>query len=128
MAPPLLFVPSTFLTVISLFSFYSLNSCFAAILLSMNIPVAPLSKSAFTITPLCVSIFSIPIFNHTSLSILKVLLTSFWLSFSFAVLSDSLGHALLCCAFASLGHAAFPIYLHYLCLSLVTPCLLFSFI
>jgi len=61
-------------------------------------------------------------FNYTSLSILKVLLTSCRLlssfavlflsvgaplSFSFAVLSSSPDCALLCCAFASLGRVTF---------------------
>jgi len=61
-------------------------------------------------------------FNHTSLNILKVLLTSFQLppsltalflsvgallSSSFAAPFGSPDHALLCCAFASLGRATF---------------------
>ena len=75
--------------------------------LFINIPVAPLSRSTFMVTPSCISNFSTLIFNHTSLSILKVLLTSFWLSSSFAVLSRSLAHVLLCCTFASLSHTAF---------------------
>ena len=69
----------------------------------MNIPVMPLSKSVFTIMPLCISIFSILIFNHTSLSILKVLLISFQLPPSFAACSNSLGYVLLCYTFSSLG-------------------------
>jgi len=67
----------------------------------------PLSKSALTITPSCVSIFSTPIFNYTSLSILKVLLTSLWLPLSFAVLSGSPAHMPSCCAFPSKRHATF---------------------
>ena len=51
-APSLLFVLSTFLTAIGLSSFCSLKLCFVAVLLSINIPVAPLSKSTFTMTPL----------------------------------------------------------------------------
>ena len=127
MASLLLFVPSIFLTAISLSSFCSLNPYFAAILLSINIPVVPLSKSAFTIIPLCVSIFSIPIFNYTSFSILKVLLISFQLPPSFAMLFDSPGCVLPCYTFVSLDHAAFLIHLYYLCLSLIIPYLLFSF-
>ena len=71
-----------------------------------------LSKSTFTIIPLCVSSFSIPIFNYTSLSILKVLLTSLCLLPSFAVPSRAPAHILLCCAFVSLGHAVIPQF-HY---------------
>jgi len=132
MALLLLFVPSTFLTIISFSNFYSLNLCLAAILLSINILVALLSKSAFTVMPSCVSNFSTLILIHISLSILKVFLTSFWLLSSLAVLSDSLGHALLCCTFSSVGHATFFFsffwHPHYLCLSLIIPCLLFFFI
>ena len=112
-APPLLFVPSTFLTIIGLSNFCSLNPCLAAILLSMNIPMAPLSKSAFTVTPSCVFNFSTPTFNHTSLSILKVLLTSLQLFPSFAALSSSSDHALLCYAFASLGCTVFLAHPHH---------------
>ena len=86
MASPLLLVPSTFLTAISLSNFYSLNPCLAIALLSINIPVVPLSKSALTIMPSCISIFFTSMFNHTSLNILKVLLTSFRLPPSLAAL------------------------------------------
>ena len=96
----------------------------------MNIPVAPLSKSTFTITPSWVSIFSIPIFNHTSLSISKVCLTSLCLPFSFAVPSRAPAHALLYCTFPLLGHTISVSFLfwhpHYFCLSEITPCSLFS--
>jgi len=57
-------------------------------------------------TPSCVSTFSTPMFNHTSLSILKVLLISFWLPPSFVVLSGSPAYVPLCYTFVSLGHAA----------------------
>ena len=97
MVTPLLLVLSTFLMAIALFNFCNLNLCFATICLFMNIPVALLSKSAFIITPLCISIFSTPIFNHTSLNILKVLLTFFWLSLSFPALSSSSNHGLPYC-------------------------------
>ena len=93
MVSPLLFVLSTFLMSIGLSSFYSLNLCFAAVLFSMNIPVTLLSKSTFTIIPSCISIFSILIFNYTSLSILKVLLTFFWLLPSLTVLFGSPAYA-----------------------------------
>ena len=123
----LLLVPLTFLTIIGLFSFYSLNLCFATVLLSMNISIALLSKSALTVTLSCISNFSTPIFNYTSLSILKVCLISPCLPRSFAMLS------LLCCTFPSLGHTAFlssfftyPYYFSFSnCLLKITPCPLF---
>ena len=107
MAPPLLFMPSTFLTAIGLSNFYSLNLCLATVCLSINIPVTLLSKSTLIITPSYIFIFSTPIFNYTSLNILKVLLTSFRLPPFLAVLSGSPDHVLLCCAFAFLGHTVF---------------------
>ena len=67
---------------------------------------------------------------HTSLSILKVLLTSLWLSPPFAVLFSSPDHVSPCCTFTSLGHAIFPIHLHYFISSsfllVITPCPLLS--
>ena len=129
--PLLLFVLSTFLNAIGLSNFCSLNPCLAAIFLSINISVALLSKSAFTVTPLCVSNFFTPIFNYTSLNILKVLLTSLWLPLSFAMPFDSPGHVLLCYAFPSMGIlfsscSSFDIYTISLCLRLL-PALYFSF-
>ena len=123
----LLLVPLTFLTIIGLFSFYSLNLCFATVLLSMNISIALLSKSALTVTLSCISNFSTPIFNYTSLSILKVCLISPCLPRSFAMLS------LLCCTFPSLGYTAFlssfftyPYHFSFSnCLLKITPCPLF---
>ena len=128
---------STFLTCTGLFNFCSQNLYLAAIFLSMNIPIIPLSKSTFTITPLWVSTFSIPIFNHTSFNILNVFLTSLCLPSSLAVLFGGSLHALsgyiLSCAGCTillsfllcLGH------LHYLAsssfLSLRTPYPLLSF-
>ena len=103
----LLLVLSMFLTAISLSSFCSLNSCFATILSFIKIFIALLSKSTFTIILLWMSIFSNPIFNYTSLSILKVLLTSLWLPFSFSVSSGAFVHALLCCASPSLRYVLF---------------------
>ena len=127
-APLLLFIPSIFLTIMSLFNFCSLNLCLATILLFINIPMALLSKSAFIVTPSYVSNFSTSIFNHTSLSIWKVLLTSLSLSLPLAMLFNSSSHAPLCCTFASLDYATFSVHSYYLCLFLITPCLLFSFI
>ena len=126
-SPLLLLVPLTFLTIIGLFSFYSLNPCFATVLLSINIPIALLSKSALTVTPSCISNFSTPIFNYTSLSILKVCLISLCLPSSFAML------LLLYCTFPSLGHTAFlssfftyPYHFSFSnCLLEITPCPLF---
>ena len=129
MAPPLLLVPSTFLTFMGLSSFYSVNPCFATALLSMNIPVAPLSKSAFTVTPSWVSSFSTLIFNHTSLSILKVHLTSLCLPPSFAVPSRTPACAPLYCAFPLLECATSTFFLfwypHHFYLSEITSCPLF---
>ena len=94
--------------------------CFFHLLLPLFVinslwsPSMPLSKSALTITSSCVSIFSTPIFNYTSLSILKVLLTSLWLPLSFAVLSGSPAHTPSCCAFLSKRHTTFLLlYPHY---------------
>jgi len=83
------------------------------------------------IMSLCVSNFSILIFIYTSLSILKVLLTSLWLSLPLAAHSNSPGHTLLYCTSLSLGCATFSSFpfwhLHYLFLSQITPCPLLSF-
>ena len=125
--PLLLFVLSTFLTGIDLSNFCSLNPFLAAVLLSINIPIALLSKSALTVTPSCISNFSTPIFNYTSLSILKVCLISLCLPSSFAML------LLLYCTFPSLGHTAFlssfftyPYHFSFSnCLLEITPCPLF---
>ena len=130
MAPPLLFVPSIFLTIIGLFSFYGVNPYLAAVLLSMNIPIVLLSKSAFTVTPSWMSSFSILIFNYTFLSILKVCLTFFCLPFSFAVPSRTPAHAPLCYAFPLLGCTASVFFLfwypHHFCLFEIILCPLFS--
>ena len=130
-------MPSTFLTCTSLPNFYSLNLCLAAIFLSMNIPVVLLSKSAFTVIPLWMSTFSTPIFNHTSLNILNVLLTSLCLPFSFTVLFGGSLLVLPSCVFPYTEYTILPFFLlclghlHYSAssnlLSLRTPCpLLFS--
>jgi len=128
MVPPLLLVLLTFLTIISLSNFCSLNPCFTTILLFMNIPVAPLFKSALTVTLLCVSTFSMPMFNYTSFSILKVCLTSLCLLPSFAALFRSTAYVLPCCTFSSIGCVAFIFFWHphYFCLFEITPCSLFS--
>ena len=127
---PLLFVLSTFLTAISLSNFYSLNSCLAAIFLSINISVVPLSKSTLTVTPLCISNFSTLIFNYTSPSILKVRLTFLCLPLSFATPFNSPGCALLYYTFFSIGYTTFLFspfeYPHYLCLFEIISCPLFS--
>ena len=102
MAPALLLVPLTFLTIIGLSNFYSLNLYFAAIFQSINIPVALLSRSTFTVTPLCISTFSIPISIYTSLSILNVLLTS---------LTVPSAHTSLCCAFSFVRHTTSSFFL-----------------
>ena len=124
------YILSIFLTTSSLSSFFSLNPCFAASLLSMNTPVVPLFKSALTMTPSYVLIFFTPIFNHTSLSILKVLLTSLWLPPSFAVLFKSPAHVPPYCTFPSKRCAIFLSTVfghpHHFCLFEITPCPLFS--
>ena len=97
MTSALLLVPLTFLTIIGLSNFCSLNPYFAAIFQSINISIALLSRSTFTVTPLCISTFSIPMSIYTSLSILNVLFTFF------AVPS---AYASLCCAFPFVGHTA----------------------
>ena len=56
--------------------------------------------------PLCVFTFSTPIFNYTSLNILNILLTFFWLIFSFAVLFGISVYVLLYCTFPSIGYTA----------------------
>ena len=72
----------------------------------MNISVTLLSKSTFTVVSSCISAFSTPIFNHTSLNILNILLISLYLFFSFTVLFRTLVHILLYCAFSSIGYTA----------------------
>ena len=80
--------------------------------------------------PSCISNFSTPIFNHTSLNILNVLLMSLWLPPAFAALSGSSDHVLLYRVFASLGCATSSSFLfwhlYHLCLSLITLCPLLS--
>ena len=112
MAPLLLFVLSTFFTVTGLSSFCSLNPCFAAIFLSINIPITPLSKSALTVMPLCISTFSTLIFNYTSLNILNILLMSLWLTSSIAALLGISVHVPSCSTFPSIGCATTPQF-HY---------------
>ena len=62
--------------------------------------------------PSCISIFSTPIFNYTSLGILNILLIFFQLLPSFSVPSRDSACALLYCAFTSLGHATIPQFHH----------------
>jgi len=126
-----------FLTCTSLFNFCSQNPCLATIFLSMNISVALLFKSAFTVIPSWVSIFFTPIFNYTSLNILNVLLNSLCLPFSFAVLFRGSLFMLSSCVFPCAEHTTLPFFLlclghlHYLAFSnlfpLRTPCPLLSF-
>ena len=104
----LFLVLSMFLTMSSLSSSCNLKLCFSAVFLPMNIPVALLSSNALTITPPCVSIFSIPILSHTSLSILNVLLTSLWLTTSITISFRVFTHVLLCCTFLSMKHTTTP--------------------
>ena len=91
------------MTTISLSNFYSLNLCLVAIFWSINISVVPLSKSIFTVIPLCISTFSTPIFNYTSLSILNVLfIVSAHLSLT--VPFGASVHIPFCCAFLCSGY------------------------
>ena len=99
-----MFVLSTFLITIGLSNFCSLNPCFAVIFQSINILVTPLFKSAFTVMPLCISIFSTPMSSYTSLNILNVLLTFFYLSPSLTVPFRVSVHVPLYCAFPSVGY------------------------
>jgi len=93
-----------FLTVTSLFSFYSLNSYFTTIFLFINISVRLLSKSTSTVMPSYISIFFISMFNYTFLNILNILLTSLCLSFPFTVLFGTPVCILHCCTFPCLEH------------------------
>ena len=58
-----------------------------------------LSKSTFTIIPLCISTFSTLIFNHTSLSILNVLFIFLYSPSSLTMPFGASVHVPLCCAF-----------------------------
>ena len=72
----------------------------------------PLSKSAFTIMPSCVSTFSTPMSSYTSLNILNILLTSLCSPPSLTAPFGVSVHVLPCCAFPSVGHAAY-LQFHY---------------
>ena len=98
-----MFILSIFLTITGLSSFYSLNPCLATIFWSINISMALLFKGAFIVMPLCISTFSIPIFSHTSLSILNILFTSFCSLLSLAVLFGASASTLLYCIFSCSG-------------------------
>ena len=80
-------------------------------------PVVPLSKSAFTVIPSCISIFSTPMSSYTSLSILNILLTSLCLPLSFAIPFGASVCVLPCYTFLFIGHAAFLQFYHSLFLS-----------
>ena len=112
-------MPSTFLITTSLSNFCSLNPYLAVIFLSINISVVPLSKSAFTVTPLCVSTFSTPMFSHTSLNILNVLLKSLCSSPSLAIPFRPSIYIPLCYAFTSVGRTATPQLYYSLFLSIL---------
>ena len=113
-APILLFVLSMFLTCTGFSNFCSQNPCLAAIFLSINIPVVPLSKSTFTVILSWMSTFSILIFNHTFLNILNILLISLCLLFSFAVLFGGSLHMPPDYVFSCAGHTTLLSFL--LCL------------
>ena len=117
-APPLLFVLSIFLTTSSLSNFYSLILFLTAIFLSINIPVAPLSKSTFTVMFSCISTFSTPMFSHTSFSILNVFLMSLCLSSSCTALFGTSVYALLYCIFpyGVCCHSPIPLWFLFSCL------------
>ena len=108
----LLFMPFTFLTTTGLSNFCSLNPYLAAIFLSINIPVMPLSKSAFTVIPSCISTFSTLMFSHISLNILNILLKSLCSPLSLTAPFGLSICVLLCYTFASVGHAA-TLQFHY---------------
>jgi len=107
-----LFVLLIFLITISLSNLCSLNPCFAVIFQSINILVTPLFKSAFTIMPLCISTFSTPMSSYTSLNILNVLLTFFYLPPSLTVPFRVSVHVPLYCAFPSVGYTT-SLQFHY---------------
>jgi len=113
----LLFVLLTFLTTIGFSNFCSLNLCLATIFQSINISVALLSKSAFTVIPSYISIFSTPISSYASLSILNILLTSLCLPLSFAIPFGASVCVLPCYTFLFIGHAAFLQFYYSLFLS-----------
>jgi len=64
--------------------------------------------------PLWISVFSIPMLNHISLSILKVCLISLCLPPSFAMPSGAPAHTLPCCMFPSMCHDLAKWLSHYL--------------
>ena len=84
------------------------------LLIYINIPVAPLSKSAFTVIPSYVSTFSTLMSSHISLSILNILLTSFCSFLSLAVPFGAFVYSLPCCAFPYIGHTTSPQFHHSL--------------
>ena len=82
----------------------SIFSCY--FFLFINILVVPLSKSTFTVMPLCIFTFSTPIFSHTSLNILNILLKSLCPLPSLAVHFGTSVYMSSFCAFPSMEHAA----------------------
>ena len=79
----------------------------------------PLSKSAFTVMPLCISTFSIPISSYTSLNILNILLTSLCLPLFLAMPFKVSVHAPPYYAFPSVGHATSPQFYYFLFLPIL---------
>ena len=63
----------------------------------------PLSKSTFTVTSSCISIFSTPMSSYTSLNILNVLLTSLCSPLSLAIPFGVSVHAPSYCTFPYMG-------------------------
>ena len=86
------------------FQFLQPKSMFCCYLSIYKHPCSPLFKSAFTVMPLCISIFSTPMSSYTSLNILNVLLTFFYLSPSLTVPFRVSVHVPLYCAFPSVGY------------------------
>ena len=107
-----MFVPFIFLTITGLSSFYSLDPCFTAIFLSINISVVLVSKSTFTVIPSYMSTFSTPMFSYTSLNILNILLIFLCLFSFFAILFRVPVHIPLYCTFLSMGCTA-TLQFHY---------------
>jgi len=118
-APPLFLVPFTFLTRKGQSNLINLYPPLWAKLLLINIPVTLLSSNTFTVLPLCIFIFSIPIFIHTSFKGLNVCLTSlpfpfFYTAFWLTVPTTLLGSVIPALPFWALGtiHSTFSPQFH----------------
>lgn len=112
MFPLLFLVLFMFFTISSLSSFCNLKLCFSVVFLSINIPIAPISKNALTVMFSYISTFFIPILSHISLNILNVLLTSLQLFSFFTMLFGAPTYILLYYIFTSMGYTTFPQF-HY---------------